>query len=510
MASLVYFCATMFSHFLKFIFKIRYSFINRSRFSALRAQEQILKTLVESGRKTSFGREYGFEKIDNFNSFQNKVPIHSYEKLEAYIERILLGEQDVLWPDKISMFAKSSGTSNSKSKFIPLSSKSLKCNHYKAGRDLLAIFTNSFPEKNIFLSNNISVSGSFERSASGLKIGDLSALLLDNLPRWVQGRRVPSKKLALQTNWELKIDAIAKELLKDNPSSIAGVPSWNLVLLQKVLSSSKSKTLKELWPNFQVYFHGGVNFTPYKSYFEKLISSKDFVFMETYNASEGFFAIQDRFDGKENGMLLLSNHGVYYEFIELDELLSGKSETCNLQEVELNRNYALIISTYSGLYRYLIGDTIRFVDLDPFRIVLTGRVKYFINLFGEELIEENANRALELTCEDLNCSYLEYTIAPVYPDESGKGGHEWLIEFDISPENLNDFQQNLDANLKKLNSDYEAKRTADLALQMPIVKSLKKGSFYLWLKRNGKLGNQHKVPRLQSHREIADSILELQ
>lgn len=510
MASLVYFCTTMFSHFLKFIFKLRYSFIDKRRSSAIKAQERILKFLIESGEKTSFGKEYTFEKIDSFESFQNKVPIHTYEKLEAYIERILLAEQAVLWPDKISMFAKSSGTSNSKSKFIPLSSKSLKCNHYKAGRDLLAIFTNSFPEKNIFLTNNISVSGSFERRASGIKIGDLSALLIDNLPKWVQNRRVPSKELALQTNWELKIDAVAEKLLGDNPSSIAGVPSWNLVLLQKVLSLSKSKNLKDLWPNFQVYFHGGVNFTPYKANFEKLISSKDFVFMETYNASEGFFAIQDCFDRKENGMLLLTNHGVYYEFIELEKLMQGSKATFNLEQVELNKNYALIISTYSGLFRYLIGDTIRFIDLDPFRIVLTGRVKYFINLFGEELIEENANRALELTCKALNCSYIEYTIAPIYPDEFGKGGHEWLIEFDIIPENLEDFRKNLDANLKELNSDYEAKRTADLALQMPDIKSLKKGSFYLWLKKNGKLGNQHKVPRLQSHREIADSILELQ
>lgn len=510
MASLVYFCTTMFSHILKLIFNARYSLMDKSRVKALEAQKRILKSLIENGRKTSFGKEFKFDEINDLLSYQNRVPIHSYEKLEPYIEKALLGEHAVLWPDKISMFAKSSGTSNSKSKFIPLSSKSLMLNHYKAGRDLLAIFTNSFPKKNIFLSNNISVSGSFELGNSGIKIGDLSALLLDNLPTWVQNRRVPSKKLALQANWELKIDAIAEELLKDNPSSIAGVPSWNLILLQKVLSLSTKNTLIDLWPNFQVYFHGGVNFKPYKANFEKLIASKDFVFLETYNASEGFFAIQDCFDNNENGMLLLTDHGVYYECIELEKFVQGNMESCNLEKVELHINYALIISTYSGLFRYIIGDTIRFISLDPFRIVLTGRIKYFINLFGEELIEENANRALDLTCDALNCTYTEYTIAPIYPDESGKGGHEWLIEFEESPIDICDFRLKLDTNLKRLNSDYEAKRTGNLALQLPKITVLKKGSFYLWLKKNDKLGNQHKVPRLQSHRDIAESILELQ
>lgn len=495
---------------LKFLFNLRYTFFNKSRKRALANQKKILKFIIKQGRNTSFGKSFNFDEVNEISTYQKYVPLHTYEKLEGYIEKMMKGDAKVLWPDSISMFAKSSGTSNAKSKYIPLSFPSLLHNHYKAGRDLLAIFTNSFPNKNLFLSANISVSGSYEINQKGIQIGDLSALLLDNLPPWVQNRRVPSKKLALQANWESKIDAIAKELLNDNPTSIAGVPSWNLILLQKVLAISNKKTLKELWPNFQVYFHGGVNFEPYKSNFQKLISSEEFVFMETYNASEGFFAIQDLFDEGENGMLLLCNHAVFYEFIELEAYLNGETRTCGLEKVLLNTNYVLLISTLSGLYRYVIGDTLRFISLDPFRIVLTGRVKYFINLFGEELIEDNANKALAATCKALDCSYSEYTIAPIFPDQFGKGGHEWLIEFERMPNNIKEFGVHLDANLKTLNSDYEAKRTGDLALQLPRIHTLKRGSFYLWLKQNNKLGNQHKVPRLQNHRGIAEGILKLQ
>lgn len=487
------------------IFKQGYTTFKKESNQATLYQLLLLNELLTLAKNTQFGKRHDFKEIQTIQDFKNNVPIQTYESLESDILKMMDGQKNVLWPGKIKMFAKSSGTSNAKSKYIPLSKISLQENHFKGGKNILNIFSFHFPKMNIFKAKNLSVAGSFDENE--FKVGDLSALLLDNLPPWVQMQRLPSKKMALLKNWEEKIEKISEEIYQEDVASLSGVPSWNLILLQKALQKSNKKTLAEMWPNFQMFMHGGVNFKPYKNTFIELIGKKDFVFLETYNASEGFFAIQDQFDEEENGMLLLCNHAIFYEFLPLENLNLNKPKTLQLNEVELNKNYALLISTKSGLWRYKIGDTIQFVSINPYRIKITGRLKYFINIFGEELIEDNANKALTQVCKELACEIAEYTVAPIFPNEEGKGAHEWLIEFVIPPSDLDVFSHQLDLALKCLNSDYEAKRTENLILQMPVINVLIKGTFYNWMKSKNKLGAQHKVPRLQNHRMIAEEIL---
>jgi len=494
---------------LQLIFKHSYRALVRKRETALKKQEELWKEITSLAVNTSFGKAHRFDQIKNLSDFKRLVSIQSYESLEPMIAKMVQGEKDILWPGKIEMFAKSSGTSNAKSKFIPLSKASLSENHYKGGRNILSIFCHEFPDRNIFESKNISVAGSFSKNEYGKKIGDLSSLLLANLPQWVQLNRLPSISSALMLDWEGKIEIISNEILNEDIGSLSGVPSWNLLLLQKVLKKSGRKTLSEIWPNFQLYMHGGVNFEPYRKAYADLIGNPALVFLETYNASEGFFAIQDRFQEGENGMFLLCNHAVFYEFLPIKSIGNEKAKTLQLNEIDLGENYALIITTKSGLWRYMIGDTIRFVSKDPFRIVLSGRVKYFINVFGEELIEDNANEAIKNTCAMLNCSVDEFSVGPIFPEANGKGGHEWLIEFNVLPQSLEVFVNQLDLELQKTNSDYEAKRSAGLLLQLPVVKILLKGTCYAWLKSKNKLGAQHKVPRLQNHRKVIDELLKI-
>jgi hypothetical protein len=494
---------------LQLLFKHSFRALTIKPEKAILKQAELWHYMVTYAKETEFGQVHHFENIQKLEDFKKLVPIQSYEDFEPTIERMLKGAQNLLWPDKISMFAKSSGTSNSKSKFIPLSKISLQENHFKGGRNILSIFCNSFPERNIFEGKNISVAGSFSSNDYGIIIGDLSALLLLNLPRWVQTKRLPSMSSALMLDWEAKIDKISNEICDENIGSLSGVPSWNLILLQNVLKKRGIKSLREIWPNFQLYMHGGVHFEPYRKAYQELIGNPSLVFLETYNASEGFFAIQDVFEVGENGMLLLCNHGVFYEFLRLAELGKKQAKTLQLNEIELGENYALIITTKSGLWRYLIGDTIRFINKNPFRIILSGRIKYFINIFGEELIEQNTNDAIKLVCSKLKCSIEEYTVGPIFPDKFGKGGHEWLIEFKEPPSELSIFIQELDKALKNVNSDYEAKRSGDLALQLPVVKILEQGAFFNWLKSRNKLGAQNKVPRLQNNRNVIEAVLSI-
>jgi len=496
----------MYQKLLQLIFKHGYAAFAQESKAACLHQNLLLKELIHLAKNTEFGKKYHFHQITDYTSFQKHVPIHTYEDLEADILKMKAGAKNILWPGKIAMFAKSSGTSNAKSKYIPLSKVSLQENHFKGGKNILHIYSYKFPDKNIFTAKNLSVSGSFEEDKS-MQIGDLSAILVKNLPPWVQLKRLPSKRLALLSNWEEKIEKISNEIQEEDIASLSGVPSWNLILLQKTLQKSGKNKLQEIWPNFQLFMHGGVNFTPYKKSFRDIIGSQDFVFMETYNASEGFFAIQDNFDEEENGMLLLTNHAVFYEFLPLNDLNNKAAIPLQLNEVELGVNYALIITTKSGLWRYMIGDTIQFTSLNPFRIKITGRTKYFINIFGEELIEDNVNRALDTVCEKLDCVVAEYTVGPIFPNAKGQGAHEWIIEFIKKPEDMLFFTQLLDEELQRVNSDYEAKRTGDLALQFPCVHAVEKGTFYQWLKQKNKLGGQHKVPRLQNHRKVIDEIL---
>ena len=492
---------------LALVFKHRFSSFEKDCRNAVSLQDSLWRELISLASKTHIGQRHNFEKLKNINEFKTALPIKTYESLEESILQMKNGAKNILWPGEIKMFAKSSGTSNSKSKYIPLSKSSLYENHYKGGKDILSIFCQNFPNSKVFEGKNVSIAGSFDEQSDRRAIGDLSSLLLANLPPWLEFIRLPKKETALMPNWESKIDQISAELINKQVASISGVPSWNLILLRQVQAKSGVKHLKELWPNFRLYIHGGVNFEPYKKSFEEIIGPGEFTFLETYNASEGFFAIQDKFGQEEDGMALLCNHGIFYEFLPLADLTKQNPNTLQLNEVELGKSYALIISTKSGLWRYMIGDTVRFTSLEPYRIKLTGRVRYFINVFGEELIEDNANKALAQVCDEFNCVVNEYTVGPIFPDSFGKGGHQWLIEFEKPPVKLEEFQLALDRELIKVNSDYEAKRSGDLGLQVPVVTILPKGTCYLWLKSKGKMGGQHKVPRLQNHREVIKEIL---
>lgn len=488
------------------IFKSRYVIFERNQAQAIISQQNLWKELVHLAQATEFGKKYAFKDIYSLKDFQQAIPPQSYEDLQVSILEMIDGRANVLWPGKIRFFAKSSGTSSSKSKFIPISKSSLEQNHFKGGKDMISIYARKNAHKNVFSGKNLSVSGTFDKNSSGVMVGDLSSVLLLNLPVWVQNNRLPSIELSILTDWESKIDQISTEIIDQNISSLSGVQSWNLILLKQVLQKSGAANLQELWPNFQLYMHGGVNFEPYRKRFEDIIGPKSFTFLETYNASEGFFAIQDQLDKDSKGMALLCNHGVFYEFVPKEEWGKTNPSYLSLQDVQLGQNYVLLISTKSGLWRYVIGDTVRFTSLHPFRIVLTGRIQYFINLFGEELVEENANIALQKVCSQLQCSIKEYTVGPIYPDANGKGAHEWLLEFEKFPDDFTVFGKLLDQTLKNLNSDYEAKRSGNIALQAPIVSVVPNGTFLAWLKAKGKVGGQHKVPRLQNSRKIIEEI----
>ncbi len=474
----------------------------------IEVQEEVLYDLLSEARGTSIGREYDFGSIKSYEVFAERVPIRQYESIEPLIERNRRGEQNVFWPGKIQWFAKSSGTTNAKSKFIPVSDEALDDCHFKAGKDMLCLYINNNEDTEIFKGKGLRLGGSSAvYEDNDTYFGDLSAIIIENMPFWADISSAPSQKTALMSEWETKLDAIVHETIKEDITSLAGVPSWMLVLLNRVLEVTGKENLLQVWPNLEVYFHGGVNFKPYREQYEKLIPKKDFRYYETYNASEGFFAIQDQNDSDE--LLLMLDYGIFYEFIPMDQYEGEDSKAIPLDQVELDKNYALVISTNSGLWRYLIGDTVKFTNLKPYRIKITGRTKHHLNVFGEELMVENAEDALEKTCKMTGSQIMEYTVAPLFMNGGSNGGHEWLIEFRKQPESLEDFTRILDESLKEVNSDYEAKRYMDMTLRMPTVYVAREGLFYDWLKAKNKLGGQHKVPRLSNKRDYLEELLSL-
>ncbi len=471
-------------------------------------QEEILMVLLETAGNTQIGRKYDFDSITNYTTFAERVPISKYEDLEPAIEKTRKGEQNIFWPTHIKWFAKSSGTTNAKSKFIPVSFEALDDCHYKASKDLLCLYLNNNENSQLFTGKSLRLGGSKELyQDNDTFFGDLSAILIDNMPIWAEFSSTPSNRVSLMGDWETKLEAIIQETVSENVTSLAGVPSWMLVLLNKTLETTGKKNLHELWPNAEVYFHGGVSFDPYRAQYEKIFTNPQFKYYEIYNASEGFFGIQD--SNHSNELLLMLDYGIFYEFIPMDAFGTNQQKVVRLSEVELNKNYALVITTNSGLWRYLIGDTIRFTSLNPYRIKVTGRTKHHINVFGEELMVENSDMAISKTCSSLNCEVTDYTVAPIFMENNQKGAHEWMIEFKKPPENIQIFSELLDKNLQSLNSDYEAKRFNNITLNPLKINVARKNLFYDWLKENDKLGGQHKIPRLSNERTYLEQLIQM-
>jgi hypothetical protein len=472
------------------------------------AQREVLQDLVTSAQYTEFGRKYNFSQLFNIKSFKQAVPIHEYDDLKPYIQRIMDGEQNILWNTPVYWFAKSSGTTADKSKFIPISEESLEDGHYKAAKDVLTMYYLFNPDSDMLTGKGLVLGGSHTISQMNdeVQYGDLSAVLIQNSPFWGHWLRTPDISIALMDEWESKIEKLAETTINENVTSISGVPTWTIVLFKRILEMTGKATMSEVWPNLELYMHGGVSFVPYKEQFKKLIG-KDINYLEMYNASEGFFAAQDR--PGEEGMLLFVDHGTFMEFMPVGEYGKENPQTIGLGDVELSKNYALVISTNGGLWRYLVGDTIQFTSLAPFRIKVSGRLKHYINAFGEEIIVDNTDKAIAEACEKTGAVVNDYTAAPVYFSDNANGAHEWLIEFEKEPANLENFTDELDKALKNANSDYEAKRHKDIALGKPIIHSLQKGIFDAWLKSKGKFGGQHKVPRLSNERILLEELKQL-
>jgi len=474
-------------------------------------QEELFFRLIDQAKGTEFGKKYGFKDIKSFRQYQENVPIHSYEQLFPYIDRLMRGEQNILWPSEITWFAKSSGTTNARSKFIPVSQEALDDCHFKGGKDLISIYVNNYPDTKMFTGKGLTIGGSHQINEfdpdSNSYYGDVSAVIMQNLPFWAQMIRTPKLDVALMDKWEEKIEKMARVTAEENVTNFAGVPTWTILLIQKVIEITGKDNILEVWPNLEVFFHGAVAFGPYRDLFKKLIPSDKMNYIETYNASEGFFGIQDQTDSTE--LLLMLDYGIFYEFVPFHQIGEENPKTLTLDEVEIGKNYAMLISTNAGLWRYNIGDTIKFTSKDPYRIKISGRTKHFINAFGEEVIIENAETAVTKACEQTGAIIDNFTAAPVYFDEGNKGGHEWIIEFKESPKDFEKFKQVLDLTLREINSDYDAKRYKDMALQPPIIHHVKEGTFYEWMKKRNKLGGQNKVPRLSNNREHVDDILEM-
>ncbi len=472
-------------------------------------QRSVLEYLVSKGRDTEYGRSHAFVNINGYDDFVKSVPVNTYEELKGDIDRMRHGEASVLWPGLVKWYAKSSGTTNDKSKFIPVSSAGLNNIHYKGGTDVVAFYLRNNPDSRLFDGKSLILGGSHSPNynVEGSLVGDLSAILIENINPLVNLVRVPKKRTALLSDFELKRDRIAMQCMNKDVTNISGVPSWMLSVLVRMLEMSGKKHIEDVWPNLEVFFHGGIAFEPYRKQYEEIITSQKMHYMETYNASEGFFGIQD--DPKDRSMLLMLDYGVFYEFIPMEEVGTPNPNIIPLEAVETGKNYAMVISTSCGLWRYMIGDTVAFTSTRPYKFVITGRTKSFINAFGEELIQDNAEKGLAYACERTGAQVLEYTAAPVYMDENAKCRHQWLIEFSKEPNDMKAFADCLDRKLQEINSDYEAKRFHDVTLQHLEVVKAHPHLFEEWLKGKGKLGGQHKVPRLSNSRKNMDELLEL-
>ncbi len=491
------------------VFEPRQHMLERHITDAMALQHNVLKSLIERAADTEYGRNHLFGNTHSYEDFTKNVPVNTYEELKGDIDRMRHGEANVLWPGTVKWYAKSSGTTNDKSKFIPVSSDGLHRIHYKGGFDVVALYLRNNPKSRIFDGKSLILGGSHSPNynLSNSLVGDLSAILIENINPLANLFRVPRKSTALLSDFEVKRDRIARETMDKNVTNISGVPSWMLSVLVRVMELSGKQHLEEVWPNIEVFFHGGISFTPYRNQYEELITSPRMHYMETYNASEGFFGIQN--DPADKSMLLMLDYDVFYEFIPLEEVGTDHPTVVPLEGVELGKNYAMLISTSCGLWRYMIGDTVSFTNKDPYKFIITGRTKYFINAFGEELIMDNAEKGLSYACEKTGAEVLEYTAAPVYMDSNAKCRHQWLIEFSKEPADLNEFASILDTRLQELNSDYEAKRFHNVTLQHLEVVKARRGLFNEWLKLKGKLGGQHKVPRLSNSRKNIEELLEL-
>ncbi|WP_181305244.1 GH3 auxin-responsive promoter family protein [Rufibacter sp. XAAS-G3-1] len=473
-------------------------------------QNELFTNLITTARSTEWGQKYGYSDKLSVREFQERVPICAYEDLYPYIERVMRGEDNVLWPSKVEWFAKSSGTTNARSKFIPVSPEALEDCHYKGGKDMLSIYVNNYPDTKVFAGKALSIGGSHHPNGfnSNTRTGDISAVIMQNLPIWAEAMRTPPLKVALMDHWEEKIEKMVEITVKENVTSLSGVPTWTYVLLNRILEKTGAKDITQVWPNLELFTHGAVAFGPYRELFRQLIPSEKMKYLEVYNASEGFFGIQDEPSLKDE-MLLMLDYGVFYEFIPMEEADQENPKVLALDQVEVGKNYALLISTNAGLWRYKIGDTVKFTSLDPYRIKISGRTKHFINAFGEEVVVENAETAITKACEATGATITNFTAAPVYFEGKSKGGHQWIIEFSRQPSSLEQFTEVLDQTLRTVNSDYDAKRQKDLALQAPLITVAPAGAFLNWLQHKGKLGGQHKVPRLANNRDYLEEILEV-
>ncbi|MFK8297497.1 GH3 auxin-responsive promoter family protein [Capnocytophaga cynodegmi] len=500
---------TLFNSITSWFLKRRIDQIEQFTKNPHQTQERVLLELLNTAKDTEIGKKHGFSDIKNYTQFARNTPLVTYEDFEPFIERARKGERNIFWNTPIKWFAKSSGTTNAKSKFIPVSEEALQNCHYKSGKDMLCLYLNNNENSNLFKGKSLRLGGSKELyEENGTFFGDLSAILIENLPFWAEFSCTPSNKVSLMSEWESKLNAIVKEARSENVTSMAGVPSWMLVLLNRILEETKKENLLEIWKNLEVYFHGGVSFIPYKDQYKKIIPSESFRYYEIYNASEGFFGIQDRNNSDE--LLLMLDYGIFYEFIPMETFGTNQQKVIPLSEVELEKNYAMVITTNAGLWRYIIGDTIRFTSISPYRIKITGRTKHFINVFGEELIIENAEKGLEKACKATDSEIIDYTVAPIFMQDKLKGGHEWIIEFSRKPIDIEKFTEILDEELKKLNSDYEAKRYNNMTLNMPKIHIARENLFHDWLKNKDKLGGQNKVPRLSNNRQYVEELLHLQ
>ena len=491
------------------IFKLRAKKIDKYATEAEAIQMRVLTELVQKAAGTEWGKEHSYSTIRSYEDFARNVPVQDYESLKGYIDRMRHGESDVLWRGECRWFAKSSGTTNDKSKFIPVTADGLKTLHYTGGRDSVALYLRLNPKSRIFSGKSLILGGSHAPNYNLPKslVGDLSAILIENIMPLVNLVRVPEKKIALLSDFEEKMDKIARTTCNKNVTNIAGVPSWMMAVLKHMLDITGKQSVDELWPNLEVFFHGGVAFTPYREQYKQLIRSSNMHYLETYNASEGFFGIQNDF--ADPSMLLMIDYGVFYEFVPFEELDSPSPRAVPLWEVEVGRNYAMLISTACGLWRYMIGDTVRFTSKNPYKFVITGRTKHFINVFGEELIVDNAEQGLAKACAETGAQIADYTAAPVYMDSDAQCRHQWLIEFSRRPESIEQFATILDTTLQQINSDYEAKRYKDITMQPLEVIPARANLFNDWLKSKGKLGGQHKVPRLSNSRDYINEMLEM-
>ena len=493
----------------RFYFHKRQKELERHKKEGVQMQAEVLKSLLVRASDTEYGRDHIFNMTRSYEEFAHNVPVNTYEELKGDIDRMRHGEKDILWPGVVKWYAKSSGTTNDKSKFIPVSDEGLQNIHYQGGNDAVAMYLRNNPKSRLFDGKSLILGGSHSSNynVDGSLVGDLSAILIENINPIVNLVRVPDKRTALISDFEVKRDKIAEICLHKNVTNISGVPSWMMSVLQRVMELSGKQHLEEVWPNLEVFFHGGIAFTPYRKAYEQLITSPNMHYMETYNASEGFFGLQN--DPEDNSMLLMLDYDVFYEFIPMEEFGKEKTTVVPLEGVKVGKNYAMLISTSCGLWRYLIGDTVRFTSRNPYKFVITGRTKHFINAFGEELIIDNAEKGLQYACKKHGAQVREYTAAPVFRDEHTIPHHQWVIEFSCPPDDVEAFADTLDAKLQELNSDYEAKRYKDINMVRLKIVVAEDGLFERWMRKRGKLGGQNKVPRLSNSREHIDELLKM-